>query len=243
MAKTDDTFILQSMLPIDLGHHKIAEETRVGLIIVDEVNGFCTVGWGPLAPKTQNPQVTRMVAETAKLARYFDAKGWPIAAFLDTHEPGKPEHPYPPHCEAGTGQEELVDELKWLEDTTNALLIRKDCINGLIGSVDGETGKNRIIDWIVRNRLQSVIVVGICTDICVLQFVQSLLSARNHGMTGELVDIVVYEPGCATYDLPVDVACSLGLPKTAAHPQAAAHHMGLYLMASSGAIVVDRLDF
>ena len=35
-----------------------------GLIIVDEVNGFATVGAGNLAPQTPNEQVSMMVAET-----------------------------------------------------------------------------------------------------------------------------------------------------------------------------------
>jgi hypothetical protein len=62
-------------------------------------------------------------------------------------------------------------------------------------------------------------------------------------MTGPLREIVVYEPGCATYDLPLATTRSLGLPDTAAHPQAVAHHIGLYLMQASGAIIADELVF
>lgn len=60
-------------------------------------------------------------------------------------------------------------------------------------------------------------VLGICTDICVLDFVCSTLSARNSGMLSPLEDVIVYAPGCATYDLPVDVAKNIkgALP----HPQ------------------------
>src|SRR3546814_10402970 len=81
-----------------------------------EVNSFATVGAGNLAPPKANPQVAAMVEETARLARGFSGQGWPILAFLDTHVPGKPEPPYPPHCEAGTGEEDLVPELTWLGD-------------------------------------------------------------------------------------------------------------------------------
>lgn len=49
-------------------------------------------------------------------------------------------------------------------------------------------------------------VVGICTDICVLDFVVTILSARNHGLIPHLEEVVVYSQGCATYDLPVTVA-------------------------------------
>ncbi|MEE8272303.1 MAG: isochorismatase, partial [Alphaproteobacteria bacterium] len=63
-----------------------------------------------------------------------------------------------------------------------------------------------------------------------------------HDMMPTLKDIVVYEPGCATYDLPAATAAELGLPATATHPQMATHHMGLYLMASRGALLAGELD-
>jgi nicotinamidase-related amidase len=221
-------------LPIALGPFDAAQQPT-GLVIVDEINGFATVGCGPLAPPAPNSQVERMIAETDRLARAFAERGRPIAAFLDTHEPGKPEPPYPPHCEKGTGQEELVPALKWLETSPRATLIRKDCINGFVGAIEQPSGRNRVIDWINQNRLEAVLVVGICTDICVMDFVLALLSARNHGMTRVLKDIVVYEPGCATYDLPLAATRALGLSATAAHPQDVTHHLGLYFMASRGA--------
>ena len=212
-----------------------AAAQRTGLVIVDEVNGFATVGAGPLAPPAPNPQVSRMVEETDRLARRFAARGWPIAAFLDTHTPGKPEPPYPPHCERGTGQEELVPELAWLHGCEHATLIEKDCINGFVGAIDADAGTNRIVDWARAGGIETALVVGICTDICVMDFVLTMLSARNHGLMPDLAEIVVYEPGCATYGLDLETAAQLGLPETASHPQALAHHLGLYFMASRGA--------
>lgn len=212
-----------------------------GLIIVDEVNGFATVGGGNLAPPSENAQVARMVEETDRLARCFTAQGWPILAFLDTHEPGKPEPPYPPHCEAGTGEEELVDQLKWLEDDANATLVRKDCINGFIGAI-GPDGRNAVVDWVNRTGVRDLLVVGICTDICVMDFVLTMLSARNHAMMPKCETICVHEGACATYDLPREVAKSLGLPATASHPQGLTHHMGLYFMAARGARIVNGVE-
>lgn len=232
---------LQANMPIDLGSYGLDESA--GMLIVDEVNGFATVGAGPLAPPVPNEQVTRMVAETDKLAKAFRERGLPVAAFLDTHEPNKPEPPYPPHCEKGTGQEDLVPELKWLEADGGATLIRKDCINGFVGSIDLESGRNKVVDWATRNKIESLVVVGICTDICVMDFVLTALSARNHGLMPQLKDIVVYEPGCATYDLSAEVAAEVGLPDTAQHPQFATHHMGLYFMQARGALLADRLDW
>ncbi|MFP5513937.1 MAG: isochorismatase family protein [Alphaproteobacteria bacterium] len=214
---------------------------RVGKLDVDPVKGFAAIGGGNLAPPAANAQVTRMIAEIDRTDRLFIEAGYPIAVFLDTHEPSKPEYPYPPHCEAGTGEEDLVDELVWLNRAPGVTLMRKDCINGVIGTTDLATGRNRLFDWIADNGVETLVVDGICTDICVLQAVQALLSARNHGMTGPLREIVVYEPGCATYDLPLATARDLGLPETAAHPQLLAHHIGLYLMQASGAVIADGL--
>lgn len=212
----------------------------IGLVIVDEVNGFCTVGAGPLAPPAPNAQVSTMVEETVRLARAFLAKGRPVLAFLDTHEPGKAEPPYPPHCEAGSGQEELVPELKWLDGAPGVTLVRKDCINGFVGATRKDGG-NAVVDWIAAGRLKQVLVVGICTDICVMDFVLTLLSARNHGMAPPLEDVLVYDRGCATYDLPRATAEGLGYGAGAAHPQAPTHHMGLYFMASRGARLVSEV--
>ena len=38
-----------------------SNEERFGLIIVDEVNGFATVGAGNLAPQTPNEQFSAMI--------------------------------------------------------------------------------------------------------------------------------------------------------------------------------------
>ena len=209
-----------------------------GLIIVDEVNGFATVGAGNLAPQTPNEQVSTMVSETNRLAHSFIEQGMPILAFLDTHESGKPEPPYPPHCERGTGEEELVPELKWIEKEPLTTLVRKDCINGFIGSFQPD-GSNAIIDWVKENRVKNVLVVGICTDICVMDFVLTMLSARNHGMLQGLNEVVVYDKGCSTYDLPGDVVKEIGLPPSNSHPQDLTHYMGLYFMASRGAQLVN----
>ena len=211
-----------------------------GLIIVDEVNGFATVGAGNLAPQTPNEQVSVMISETNRLADAFTKHEMPVLVFLDTHDPGKPEPPYPPHCERGTGEEDLVPELEWLENDPGATLVRKDCINGFIGAFMPD-GSNAIIDWVRDHQLKNVLVVGICTDICVMDFVLTLLSARNHGMLPSLKEVNIYDKGCSTYDLPRNIVEEIGLPSSASHPQEITHYMGLYFMASRGAHLVSSV--
>jgi nicotinamidase-related amidase len=241
-------FELERQLPIELRPYPLQGRTA-GLVIVDEINGFCSVGAGALAPAAPDGQIARMVAETDRLARRFAAEKRPILALLDTHEPGKAEPPYPLHCERGTGEEDLVPALAWLEDCGCATLLRKDCINGFVGGIEasfigGGHGQhhNKVVDWVNNHRLDAVIAVGICTDICVMDFVLTLLSARNHGLMPTLADVVVLEPATATYDLPLAATEALGLPSTAAHPKVETHHMGLYFMAARGALLASELS-
>ena len=66
-----------------------------------------------------------------------------------------------------------------------------------------------------------ILVLGICTDVCVLDFASSSLAARNIGRVPPLEDVVIYSEGCATYDLPVEVASNI--KGAFAHPQVLNH--------------------
>jgi nicotinamidase-related amidase len=186
-----------------------------------------------------NKQISDMVLETDRISKLFSQRGLPILAFLDTHFPDKPEPPYPAHCIVGTGEENLVPELAWLESDENAQLMRKCCINGFIGAYQ-EDGGNVVVEWIKKHEIESLLVVGICTDICVLDFVATIISARNTGMLSPLLNVFVYSKACATYDLPLQVAKELG---AISHPQDVTHHIGLYIAAMRGANIVDTLNF
>ena len=62
-----------------------------------------------------------------------------------------------------------------------------------------------------------ILVLGICTDMCVLDFASSALAARNIGRVPPLQDVVIYSEGRATYDLPVEIA--MNVKGALAHPQ------------------------
>src|SRR3546814_9765327 len=100
-AAMPDSFDLPSLtrqvadaLPVAPTTLKLGGEAT-GLIIVDEVNGFATVGSGNLAPPKDNPQVSAMVDETVRVARGFSGQGWPILAFLDPHRSEEPTSELP----------------------------------------------------------------------------------------------------------------------------------------------------
>ena len=97
-----------------------------------------------------------------------------------------------------------MPQLAWLEDCNGATLIRKDCINGFVGAIRPD-GSNAVVDWVKAHKLERLLVVGICTDICVMDFVLTLLSARNHDLMPSLKDISVHAGACARH-APPDVA-------------------------------------
>ncbi|HBE16471.1 MAG TPA: isochorismatase [Cyanobacteria bacterium UBA11149] len=242
VTKQDSTLAaIEAALPIEPQTYIIGDRPT-GLIVVDVVNCFCTIGY-VFAPQQPDAQISTMVSETNRLAQSFVAKGLPIMVFLDTHQPGKPEPPYPTHCEKGSGEEKLVTELEWLENHPLATLVEKDCINGFIGAIDIDTGRNLLLEWISDRKLEALVVVGICTDICVMDLVTTMLSVRNHALSPTLKDIVVYAKGCATHNITAEMALQQGLPKTAIHPQKIAHHIGLYTMTERGAIIADTIKF
>ncbi|KAK7835622.1 nicotinamidase 1 [Quercus suber] len=232
--------LLKDELPVNQESLVLSEDVKTGLVLVDIVNGFCTVGSGNLAPTQPDEQVSGMVDESVKLARVFCEKKWPIFAFLDSHHPDIPEPPFPPHCIAGTDEARLVPALQWLENEPNVTLRCKDCIDGFLGSIEKD-GSNFFIDWVRNNQIKKILVVGICTDVCVLDFVCSTLSARNRGLLVPLEDVIVYSNGCATFDRPIHVAKTM--KDAIAHPQELMHHIGLYIAKRRGAKVVSEVSF
>ncbi|KAE8725670.1 Nicotinamidase 1 [Hibiscus syriacus] len=232
--------LLKKELPVEQSSLVVSQDFKTGLVLVDLVNGFCTVGAGNLAPVEPDKQISCMVQESVRLARLFCEKKWPVFAFLDTHHPDIPEPPYPPHCIAGTDEARLVPDLQWLENEANATLRCKDCIDGFLGSVEKD-GSNLFVDWVNKNQIKAILVVGICTDICVLDFVCSALSARNRRMLTPLEDVIVYSGACATFDLPVHVAKDID--GAVAHPQDLMHHIGLYIAKGRGARIVSEVSF
>ncbi|GAB4847215.1 NiCoT heavy metal ion transporter Nic1 [Ancistrocladus abbreviatus] len=238
MSPTTD--LLKKELPVKEESLVLSGDVNTGLVLVDIINGFCTVGAGNLAPRVPDKQIEEMVDESVRLARFFCGKKWPVFAFIDSHHPDVPEPPYPPHCIVGTEESKLVPALEWLENESNVTIRRKDCIDGFLGSVEKD-GSNVFADWVKTNQIKVVLVVGICTDVCVLDFSCSALSARNRGMLVPLQDVIIYSRACATYDLPVHVAQTVN--DAIAHPQELTHHIGLYMAQGRGAKVVSHVFF
>jgi nicotinamidase-related amidase len=146
--------VLRAAAPVAITPFKLTG--KAGLVCVDPVNGFCTVGCGPLAPAVPNAQVDRMIDEMDRLAKRLIKDGAPVHVFLDTHVPGRAEPPYPPHCEVGTGQEEIVDKLAWMLGNPSVEILKKDVINGVVGAI-GPDGSNSLFSWIRKHEIETLI--------------------------------------------------------------------------------------
>ena len=228
MTDLADLLPLPPMSVVDLDG-----DLPVGLVIVDASVGFTRRG-NLSDPKHMVPMVERIVDTFGKLS---DALGERLHTlyFLDTHHPDIPEPPYPPHGIIGSGEEEIDPLLEEMTRAPRVTLVRKDCINGFVGAIDRQTGRNAVVEWMRSTGVGKLLVVGDCTDICVADFVLTMLSARNHALFAQpaasraetvasilATEIIVLVPACETFDAP-------------GHDRAAAQHAGLWMMASRGA--------
>ena len=229
---------LEERLPIQLESISLGDG-HVGLVIVDAGVGFTREG-NLADPERMIPMVSR-IDQTWKDLKAAIGDRLHTLCFLDTHEPDIPEPPYPPHCIKGTGEEDMDPALEWLLEEPQVTVIRKDCINGFVGAIDRSSGENKFCEWVKTNGIQTLLVCGDCTDICVSDFVVTTLSARNHGLLTKAspderaayvkaitgLRICVLGDACETFHAP------------GVHEAEAAHHVGLWLMAARGATLVS----
>ncbi|CAL5380101.1 unnamed protein product [Camellia sinensis] len=141
VLKTID--LLKNEIPFEEESVVLFEDVKTGLVLIDIINGFCTIGAGNLAPIEPNNQINEMIDELARLAKVFCNKKWPVLALLDSHYPGKLEHPYP-HCII-----EMVREGTKCNDKAKRLL------RWISGSME-EYGSNVFVDWVKNNQIKAV---------------------------------------------------------------------------------------
>ncbi len=131
------------------------------LLVVDMINGFLKTG------NMSFESGQRTIEPTKKLIEQFIESGDMIAAFRDEHNADSLEFKtYPEHCIKGSGESDLIDELKVFDE--HIIDIPKNSTNG--------TNTVAFQKLLSDNVFSEVVVVGVCTDICVLQAVLSLIT-------------------------------------------------------------------
>ena len=198
---------------------------RVALISVDMINGFCCEG--PLA----GPRVGALIDPVASLFQAaYDAGVRAFALTQDTHDPSTPEFmSYPAHCVAGSAESEAVDALKGLPFYGAVATFPKNSLSSHLGTSFGA--------WLAeRPELDTFVVVGNCTDLCVYSAAMHLrLEANALNLQRR---VIVPAAIVNTFDTPVSVARELGIK---AHDGDLHHALFLHHMASNGVEVVGNI--
>jgi len=131
------------------------------VLVVDMLGGFCEEGYPLYVGETIRqtiPNIRRLLAEEK-------AKGSHIIFLCDSHTPDDKEFEmFPPHCIRGTEEAEIIPELRPFADE----VIPKTRFSGFYGTNLGER--------LHELNPEKVIVVGDCTDICVMH---TVADARN----------------------------------------------------------------
>jgi len=132
------------------------------LVVIDMINGFIHEG------ALSDPRIASIIPLNVKLVESFLADHNPVIAFRDAHKLEDQEFEfYPVHCLEGSHESELIDELKRFQD--QMLVIPKNTTNGFFTPA--------FQNFLEQNKdLKEVTICGCCTDICVLQFAQTLMT-------------------------------------------------------------------
>ena len=152
---------------------------RRAIIVVDMLVCFCRRG------ALYSPRYDPIVPRLRERLEAAEAAGVPIVFLVDTHVPDDPEFQmFPPHCVEGSGEDEVVPELREFAD--RGTVVRKRTFSGFHGT-DLDTVLERLAPQLVE-------VAGVCTDICVLHTVAGL-RARGY-------EVIVHRDLVETYDAP-----------------------------------------
>lgn len=172
--------ILEKLPAVQL---KDLQGKQTALVIVDMINGFAREG------ALKSPRVEGLIPEIAELSKACEEMQITKLAFADCHTKASPEFDaYPAHCMVGTSEAEMVDELREIGGYT---LIPKNSTNGFL--------EEAYQQWLEENEhINTFIITGDCTDICVQQFSVTLKTWFN--MQNKKVRVIVPINAVETYD-------------------------------------------
>lgn len=198
---------------------------KVAIVIEDMLVGFCHDG--VLSSKNVQSIIPDVVGLITKL---HEAGVRHFLSFQDTHDPHAKEfETYPVHCVRGTKESDIIPELKNLPFYQKFKTFEKNSLSSFWG-----TGFTQWIDD--HPEIDTYIIAGDCTDICVYQAVVGLRTLADQ--SNKHVRIIVPANCVATYDMSVETAKKIGaLP----HDANLLHLFFLYHMKLNGVEVVKEI--
>lgn len=145
---------------------------RTAIIVMDMVNGFAKEG--PLFDE----RVKRLIPGIRKLLGAAADRKIEMLAFRDCHSKDSKEMKfYPAHCLSDEKESELVDEIKGFHFSH---IIPKNSTNGF--------HTTEFQNWLKETNVDTIILVGDCTDLCIEHFAISLQTYLNqHNFEGRII--------------------------------------------------------
>ena len=156
------------------------------LYVIDMVKGFVSEGI------MHDSYISHTIDEQIELIKKFRRENEGVAFVKEAHNENCSEfETFPRHCVIGTSEAELVDELQEYEN--ESLVYLKNSTSAIFAP-------NLIDDINKMDNLREVVVVGCCTDICILNYVIPLKNYFNQ--MNRNVKIFVVENATETYGAP-----------------------------------------
>lgn len=154
------------------------------IVVVDMVNGFVKEG------NMADPAIQDIVGSQKQLFTLLPKCNH--LYFVDAHDKDCKEFKtFPSHCVKGSDESQVCDELK--ADSKQSAIIYKNSTNGFLAP----DFMNQIDKWMSYD---DFVIVGCCSDICVLQFTLTLQTYINQHDLLKQVHVIV--DGIDTYHNP-----------------------------------------
>ena len=156
--------------------------------LIDMVEGF--VNTGAMA----NPSYNELVPEQVRVIDDFVKSGESINLIGEWHDKDCKEFmSYPPHCIKDTLEANFIPEFLKYMDYINTRVYHKNSINGMLNDKLRQDIKN-------MKNLKEVVIMGVCEDLCVMDFVRTY--ARFMDEINRDVNIYVVGSCVDTFDSP-----------------------------------------
>ena len=185
------------------------------IYIIDMNNGF--VNFGAMA----NLKYNDLVPEQLKLINKIRKEQGLVNFILEGHNDSALEfNTYPKHCVLGTDEAKLIPELIKEQDKEDTKTYYKNCINGML---------NRDLQDNIKElkRLKEIVVAGVCTDLCVMDFARTYL--RYLDQIDKQARLFVVRNATDTFDAPE-------------HDRNEWTDIAYKVMAQAGAIIVENIE-
>jgi len=138
------------------------------VLVVDMLRGFCEEG----CPLYVGETIRQIIPKIRRLLEEEKAKGSHIIFLCDSHAPDDKEFEmFPPHCVRGTEEAEIIPELRQFAGE----VIPKTRFSCFYGT--------NLDERLRELKPDKIIVVGVCTDICVMH---TVADARNRDYSVEV---------------------------------------------------------